>query len=220
MTLRHGGALDLLNGPFDEAAHTVDVRRANSLRTGGRYNIPSAAVSVWRLKIYSVSETPAYCVDERQGCYTFSVLGNDTHLYNNAQAETEPTHIAEELNLPTAIRRRRFEKHKTDYYGEGKSLYMSIGSPRQPVPADRVIPANLTDWVYRSDDGIAVDPCLAGLSFHQAIRHRKKLFGYLTATLLALTLAVVSTIDRSRSRLTMISTGLGNRRLIRRSMTP
>ena len=163
--LRHGGALDLLNGPFDEAAHTVDVRRANSLRTGGRYNIPSAAVSVWRLKIYSVSETPAYCVDERQGCYTFSVLGNDTHLYNNAQAETEPTHIAEELNLPTAIRRRRFEKHKTEYYGEGKSLYMSIGSRRQPVPADRVIPANLTDWVYRSDDGIAVDPVLGRIVF-------------------------------------------------------
>jgi hypothetical protein len=163
--LRHGGALDLLNGPFDEAAHTVDVRRANSLHTGGRYNIPSAAVFAWRLKTYSVTQTPAYCVDERQGCYTFSVLGNDTQLYNNPQAETEPTHIAGELNLPTPIRLRHFEKHKTDYYGEAKSLYISIGSPRQAVLASRVIPADLSDWTYRSRNGVAVDPVLGRIVF-------------------------------------------------------
>ncbi|HEX4708653.1 MAG TPA: hypothetical protein VGK01_24390 [Candidatus Angelobacter sp.] len=163
--LRHGGALDLLNGPFDEAAHTADVRRANSLRTGGRYNIPSAALFVWRLKTYSVTQTPAYCVDERQGCYTFSVLGNDTQLYNRPQAEAEPTHIAGELNLPTPIRLRHFEKHKTDYYGEAKSLYISIGSPRQAVLASRVIPADLSDWTYRSQNGVAVDPVLGRIVF-------------------------------------------------------
>lgn len=64
--LRRGNALDKIDGPFDEFAHTVDVRRGTSLRTGGRYNIPSVAVFAWRLKTYSVTQTPAYCVDERQ----------------------------------------------------------------------------------------------------------------------------------------------------------
>ena len=165
VNLRQGGALDLLGGPFDGLGRSVDVRRANSLRAGGRYNIPSAAVFVWRLRSYSVTRTPAYCVDERQGCYTFSVLGNDTQLYNHPQAETEPTHIAGELNLPTPIRRRHFNKHKTDYYGESKSLCLWMGSPPQPISANQVIPANLEDWTYRSETGIALDPVLGRIVF-------------------------------------------------------
>src|SRR5437867_1516132 len=44
--LRNGNALDLLDGPFDRMAHTVDVRRVNSARTQGRFNIPSVGVVV------------------------------------------------------------------------------------------------------------------------------------------------------------------------------
>ena len=43
--LRQGDALDRLDGPFDELAHTVDVRRINSHRTPGRHNIPASASS-------------------------------------------------------------------------------------------------------------------------------------------------------------------------------
>src|SRR5689334_16727614 len=65
--LHDGDALDLLDGPFDKIGHTVDVRRINSGRTVGRYNIPNVGLFVWRLKPYSVSkrdpglasETPA-----------------------------------------------------------------------------------------------------------------------------------------------------------------
>ncbi len=52
MDLRRGDALELLDGPFDRLAHTVDVRRINSHRTLGRYNIPSVGLFVWRLKSY------------------------------------------------------------------------------------------------------------------------------------------------------------------------
>jgi hypothetical protein len=182
--LRQGDALDRLVGPFDELAHTVDVRRINSRRTPGRHNIPSVGLFVWRLKSYSVTETPAYCVEEvSPHCYTFSILGNDAPLYNRPQPETEPTHIAEELNLPTPIRRRAFEEkvmvdgkvQRTQaseaYYGLGKSL--AIWAPdwpkkdaEQPISGKLIIPADLSDWQYRPQRGqVAVDPVLGRIAF-------------------------------------------------------
>src|SRR5439155_7578182 len=50
--VHNADAFDLLAGPFDKLARTVDVRRINSHRTIGRYNIPSVALFVWRLKTY------------------------------------------------------------------------------------------------------------------------------------------------------------------------
>ena len=84
--LRSRDALDRLDGPFDEVAHTVDVRRVNSNRSRGRFNIPSVAVFVWRLRPYSVTRTPAYCLEDvSPQSFTFSVLGNDSPLFNHPQ---------------------------------------------------------------------------------------------------------------------------------------
>ena len=170
--LRQGDALDRLDGPFDEMAHTVDVRRIASHRTPGRYNIPSVGLFVWRLKAYSVTQTPAYCMEPvGDHCYTFSVLGNDTPLYTRPQPETEPTDIAGELNLPVPIRRRAFEARKTDYYGEGKSLQIWRGASRdtsrQPIPPKEIIVADLSAWQYQPPAGqeVAVDPELGRITF-------------------------------------------------------
>jgi hypothetical protein len=178
--LRNGDTLDLLAGPFDQLARTVDVRRANSHRSVGRYNLPNVGLFVWRLKTYSVSkvpddaasETPALCVEEfGLHNYTFSVLGNDVPLYHHPQAEKEPTHIADTLNLPVPIRRRPFEKHLTDYYGAGKSLAIWVSDwagygPRQLLPPEAIIPADLTGWQYLPPpDHVAVDPVLGRITF-------------------------------------------------------
>jgi hypothetical protein len=177
--LRIGEALDYLDGPFDLLAHTVDVRRVNSHRTDGRYNIPSIGLFIWRLKAYSVTRTAAYCLEQvSPRAYTFSILGNDTPLYNKPQPEPEPSHIAEPLNLPINIRRRPFEdvelvtdeagnkytQASADYYGASKSLLIWAPDwPRkgaeQPVPRSQIIPADLSDWQYLAPrNHIAVDP--------------------------------------------------------------
>ena len=169
--LRQGNALDLLDGPFDELAHTVEVRRVNSHRRQGRYNIPSVGVFVWRLRSYSVTKTPAYCVEAvGPQCYTFSALGNDAPLYTRPVREAEPTDIAGELNLPVPIRRRALERSKTDYYGADRSLQIWRGHPRdgsqQPVPPERIVVTDLSDWEYRARRGtVAVDPLLGRLAF-------------------------------------------------------
>ncbi len=180
--LRQGEALDLLNGPFDSLAHTVDVRRINSPRTPGRYNIPNVGLFVWRLKSYSVTYTPAYCLEEvGPHCYMFSVLGNDTPLYNRPQPEPEPTHIAEELNLPIPIRRRAFEERvivegrvertqaSDAYYGRSLMIWAPDWPKKgteQPIPRTAIIPANLTNWQYRVPRNfVAVDPELGRIAF-------------------------------------------------------
>ncbi|NUM47003.1 MAG: hypothetical protein HUU38_20075 [Anaerolineales bacterium] len=168
--LRRGGALDRLNQPFDELGHTVDVRRIDSRHSQGRNNIPSVGVFVWRLKAYSVTQTSAYCREEAgPHCFTFSVLGNDTPLYTHAVRETNPTDIAGEMNLPVPIRRRAFDARKTDYYGAGKSMKIWLGTrdgKREPLPVSRIIPADLTGWVYTPPRGyVAVDPVLGRIAF-------------------------------------------------------
>jgi hypothetical protein len=190
--LRNGRALGHVDDPFDSLGHTVDVRRIVSHRTQGRYNIPSVGLFVWRLKTYSVTQTPAYCLEEiGPHCYTFSVLGNVTPLYNRPQPETEPTHIADELNLPIPISRAAFEKRiivdrrfeRTEasdkYYDERTQVpdkerksvtiwatdWPSEGAS-QPIPAGLIIPADLSNWQYHAPRNfVAVDPGLGRIVF-------------------------------------------------------
>ena len=169
--VRHGDALDLIDGPFDTLAHTVDVRRINSSRTTGRYNIPSVGVFVWRLKLYSVTQTAACCLEQSgQHCYTFSVLGQDTPLYVRPQPETDPVHIADEANLPVPIRRRPFERHLERYYGAGRSLAIYAKwaghDLNEPLPARSIVAADLSDWAYVPPrNRVAVDPVLGRMAF-------------------------------------------------------
>ena len=184
-----GAGLDLIGSAFTQTPHTIDVRRINSHRTTGRYNIGTAALFVWRLKTYSVTGTPAYCLeDEGPECYTFNALGHDTPLYTFAQPETSPTHIADQLNLPAPIRRRPFADHtvepppgkprhaSADYYDGSVSISLTDrdGKPTE-IPRENVIPANLSNWHrYRPErDHVAVDPVLGRIVFpsNQKPRH-------------------------------------------------
>ena len=171
--LRQIDSLNLLDGPFDRIAHSVDIRRINSGRTPGRYNIPSVGVFVWRLKSYSVTQGLAHHPDHAPAhCRTFSALGQDAQLFIKPEPESNPTHIAEELNLPAPIRRHAFSKHPGLYYGPGKSIVIwaidwADSDPNQPVPIKKIKPANLSDWQYIPPrDYIAVDPVLGRLAFH------------------------------------------------------
>ena len=107
-----------IGGPFSTEAHTVDVRRIVSQHTVGRYNIPSVGLFVWRLKVYPVTETPAYCKEEVGiNCYTFSVLGNDVPLYTNVNAPAGQKPPVNERHFPNPITRRAFARYKEAYYG-------------------------------------------------------------------------------------------------------
>jgi hypothetical protein len=178
--LREIVSLGLIDGPFDTLAHTVDVRRINSRRRQERYNIPSVGLFVWRLQSLSITRAPAFCAEGLgPHRFTFSVLGQDAPLFIKAEPETDPTHIAEELNLPSPVRRVAFDKNKALFYGPGKSFAIWAEDwagfdPHKPIPADAIMPADLTDWQYSPPLGrVAVDPVLGRFAFPAAQIPRK-----------------------------------------------
>ena len=169
--LRHLEALDLIDGPFDPLAHSVDVRRVDSNRTAGRYNIPSVGVFVWRLKSYSVTNTPSYCAEEAgPQCYTFSVLGQDAPVFIKPEPESDRTAMSEELSVPAPIRRFAFANHTARFYGPDKTFAIYAdgwdGDTDPLVPLAKIVAADLSGWQYvPAVHHVAVDPVLGRLAF-------------------------------------------------------
>lgn len=166
--LRRGLALARLAGPFDELAHTVDVRRLNSSYSQGWYNLPNIGLFVWRTRTYSINQASAKCPERILNRYTFSILGNDAPLYRRPESETTPTDIAGEAHLPGPITRRMFEADKIGFYGPGRSLQLWVGTTRQPIPLENIVVADLSDWQRYQPalKQVAIDPELGRILFN------------------------------------------------------
>ncbi|MGW6153544.1 hypothetical protein ACWFRM_10475 [Streptomyces sp. NPDC055144] len=166
LDLRDGSALALAGGPFDSTARTVDIRRANSSRKQGGRTPAGVGLFVWRLKAYSLTSSPAYCIDRARNLYTFSILGHDSPLVTEPVPEPSPTHIATVDNVPAFITRRLLHDRLLDYYGPGKSFVIRRDGEDKPVPPSDIVVADLSDWRYRPKRGqVAVDPELGRIAF-------------------------------------------------------
>ena len=71
--LRDTNQLELLNGPFENAAHTADIRRIGMY--SGKYNIPNIGIFLWRLQSYPLARVTARKI--LGGGYTFDPTGKD-----------------------------------------------------------------------------------------------------------------------------------------------
>ena len=162
LDLRNGETLDLLGTAFERAAHTVDVRTIDAAEMPGWFNIPSVGAFVWRLRAYPSTRVRPYFFQERgipYACFTFSALGNDAPLFTRPVPEPDTTSIAGEINVPTPIRRRALERHPERYYGPELSFAIWSGGEPKPIPVERIVAADLTDWKYRpKGEQVAVDP--------------------------------------------------------------
>ncbi len=186
--VRDGDALEDLGGPFEETAHTIDIRSVDAAHFPERYNLPSVGLFAWRLKTYSVTQAAAYCLEEESpNCFLFNALGCDTPLYNRSQSS--PAEPPGKLDLPTLITRRDLQAFETDesgetvssgiplYYGDGLSFAIWTGSPRKLIPVESLVVADLTDWTYRPlPDQVAVDPQLGRIAFPPTQTKRQKVW--------------------------------------------
>lgn len=179
LDLRDPNKLDLLEGPFQSAAHTADVRRINS--ENGWYNIPNVGLFLYRLHSYLTTEaSPRRAGD---GLYRFSPLGHDTPLFHVPDPEKEITHLAEETNVPTPIRRLALyhdllsygEDNATEspedrpansqYYGPNRGINVVVNG--EMVPPLNVVGRNLSSWNRPPAGKIALDPVNSRLAFAQ-----------------------------------------------------
>jgi hypothetical protein len=170
--LRDTNALELLNGPFETANHTAEVRRIAPGR--GRYNIPNVGLYLWRLQAYPLEKVmphlaPGPIVSKKN--FTFNVLGMDEPLFHSPTAETSASHIAEEINVPAPIRRRALLAALASYYGKSLSIEIwrdwdpNLNPPPDPLPPGDVVVCDLTDWKPPDAGKVAIDPVLGRLSF-------------------------------------------------------
>ena len=164
--LRKADTLELLETPFDTAAHTADVRSISVGR--GKYNIPNMGIFLWRLEAYEVPFSDARLI--APGFYTFNPLGYDQPLFNSPRTEGEITHLAEEINVPGRLRRRplyaelegwrqsltRGDVFNPVYFDPDAAVLQVfvdnnpvspyLGRPQDPVPAEQILICDLSTW--------------------------------------------------------------------------
>lgn len=146
--LRDASALEHVDGAFDTAAHTVDVRHIASRR--GRHNIPSVGLYLFRLAAFPLHLVePEPVGDPADARYAISTLGNDAPLFHNPTTETGPSQIAEETHAPAPIRPRALhgdlEAAGGQYYGPGRSIAILVpgGSAWTELTGLTVVAADL-----------------------------------------------------------------------------
>jgi hypothetical protein len=171
---------DRVDGAFDEASRTVDVRPISSRE--GWHAVPNVGFFVWRQEGFPLANVPA----RRAGAawkYHFSPLGNRTPLFSRWRPEGDEAGLATELHVPAPIRppflaadlaRHRtpappFPSH-TDLYGVFDSIPGSDVAPARecslavvrngdPVEPARVVVSTLDPWPSSPPSGrvVAVD---------------------------------------------------------------
>jgi hypothetical protein len=167
--LRQWEPLERLHTPFERVAHTVDVRRIANGR--GLYNIPNIGIFLWRLIAYSLTDSPAFTLDDQR--YLFSPLGNNTPLFTRPQTEDDITHLAEPLNVPQPISRRVLDAYLEQYYGKQQSLFLRRADGLD-IAVGEVEVCDLSDvgggnWAHQPPAGkIAIDPILGRIAFGSA----------------------------------------------------
>lgn len=133
--LRRASQLELINRPFDAAAHTADVRHVDNGR--GKYNIPNVGLFVWRLQGYAVLRgTARPAAEPADGRYTFHPVGYSAPLFNRPQTDVALAQLATEINVPDRLRRRPLHDEleaARQALVDGRTPRLRYFDPRSPV---------------------------------------------------------------------------------------
>lgn len=189
VSLRDANQLELLGGPFQTAKYSAEVRSIQGRR--GKYNIPNIGLFVWRLQSYALNRVEPGRVTVPGGTqqlyknrFTFNPIGIDQPLFNRPQTETDISHLAEEHNVPSPLRRRplydelnaRRDSIKEEnspeetYFGDQPVFDIYLDKADAPLLPEEITICDLSDWherLHAVDDGIIaqVDPVLGRLAF-------------------------------------------------------
>jgi hypothetical protein len=155
--LREGRIDGILDGPFDDLAHTPDFRRAEGYQ--GRYNIPKLNFFLYRLFAYEVVKaTPWDFGDER---FTFDPSGRDIPIFRPSQrlgnAAWTPV---QEWQLPAPIPCRLLDDLAGRLIPNAVAISLAPEEDADPLPPESIQAGNLEDWSLPAGPGIEafIDP--------------------------------------------------------------
>ena len=174
VSMRSALLLERIGTSFDNAAHTLEVRRIGSGR--GKYDVQNVAVMVWRDTPLPRTWVDASKVDSQR--FRFSPLGCDQALITQPRTEVTLVHQATSLNVPIPVTRRAMAATPGAYYGVGLSAAVRPAGSPDPVGVSDVVVCDLGDatpdgvtWSNVSRLGrsqVAIDPQLGRLAFGTA----------------------------------------------------
>ena len=103
--LRSARISDIVGGPFDDLAHTLDTRQLRG--PSGRYNIPKVNFHLFALQAFQVRLATPF--DLGSGRFTFDPSGRDIQLFQPRQRpdEGEPWRPMREWEVPAPLTCRR-----------------------------------------------------------------------------------------------------------------
>jgi hypothetical protein len=179
LDLRSCSNLEHLDGPFDTAAHAVDVRRIST--DGGKYNIKNVGLFLWQMQSCPVTKSTACRFKE--GRYWFNPLGYDMPLFNRPRAALQADHSIDEINVPGMLSRRdlyedlELFKRSISEGKDGVSKYLAdqpslqIFLDEQCISPEEIVICDLEDWddPILTPDGpsgarVAIDPEMGRLA--------------------------------------------------------
>jgi hypothetical protein len=188
LDLRRMQAVERLGTPFETAPRTLEVRRIASGR--GRYNVPNAGITLWRLATYDVEASAPRPDASAPGTrFRFNPLGLDAPLFTPPRVEADPLGAAADVDLPEALPRRALARELDarraalvngddvvrHFFADDAPFAVSVPGVGR-VPDEEVLICDLSTWSAapatrsyrrRSDGamvarpiGVAVDPVL------------------------------------------------------------
>lgn len=152
--LRSIEAMGRIDGAFDTASHTADVRYP--AQREGWYNIRNIGFFLWRLRDYRADRVIARQASQPWQ-FHFSVLGNRAPLFSQARREGDEAGLATELHVPGPIRRAAFYSAATEFYGQRttNSLVIFVGNVAVPLAQIRCV--NLDTWRQPTGNVVGLD---------------------------------------------------------------
>lgn len=169
-------AMELATGPFERAAHTVEVRHAASGR--GRYNVPHVGLFMWRLESRLLEEVVAVAAPDGPAGQAFRMnpLGADLRLFNRRATDPGLDEENREPNLPGPLRRsavyddlEQLRRALVDdpnvqplsrYFDADPVIKLRLAGETADVPREQLLVCDLSTWklppaqlVYTAPDG-------------------------------------------------------------------
>lgn len=179
--LRHRDQADRVGGAFDDAGHTVDVRRIR--QSEGWHNLRSVAIHLWRLQAYPLKRVEAARSGKAANGWHFDPLGAPMPLFHFPETEDDmagrvrerhvaaplrPVALGLDLLAHSQVAHDGSDEDARDnsvHYGPLRNLAVYVNGSAKPVPPSQVLARDLSQWGPVPAGFVAIDARLGRLAF-------------------------------------------------------